>query len=105
MRIKPFTKNETVVRVVMACASVAMLISAVFLILDRSQIRLVLFACIQGFGSLLLLWAAFSRMIITRIKHGKDVSVFRVQARNILLGVGLIPLVAVFCFIMELLST
>ena len=102
MKIRPFTINLTIARVVTFCAGIAILTSTILLIIDESQKVLALFAFLQGFGALSLFWASFSRTIATRIKQGKDISVFRSRARNILLGVALLPLVGVACLIIAL---
>ena len=72
------------------------------LIIGNSQMVLALFVCLQGFGAVALLWAGFSMMSVKRIEQGKDVLVFQRRARNVLLVVGLLPLVGVVCLILEL---
>jgi len=104
VKTQPFTTNMMIVRVVMFCTGIALLFSVVLLwITDESQMVLVLFVCLQGFGAVALLWAGISMMTAKRIEQKKDVLLFQRRARNVLLVVGLLPLVAVICLIMELL--
>lgn len=104
MKTDLFATNSTNVRYVMFCAAIMLIVSVILLIVDDSQIVLTLFACLQGFGAVTLLWASFSMKIAKRIEQGKDVIVFQRRACYVLLVVGFLPLVAVCCLIVELLS-